>query len=219
MVCFGHLRSARWGCFVHALIKIVFGLGCLTACTTGPSKPLGAQGSWVRSGYDSHALMLETKKAQTDGGRLAKAAPEPSVVKKQTDDPPQDSKSKGTAPSRLMWPVDGSVIQRYGAGEGGHDGIDIEAERGTRVRAAADGEVLFTNRHGDYGNLVLVRHAGGLVTVYAHLETSLVRKGQKIKRGEALARVGSTGATRQPKLHFEVRQGVSSVNPMQFLPP
>lgn len=120
----------------------------------------------------------------------------------------------------LRWPVDGTVTSRFGRRNGrGHDGIDISAKQGAPVSAAADGEVLFSAAHGGYGNLILVRHADGLVTVYAHNERNLVRKGQRVRAGQHIARVGETGQTSGPHLHFEVRRGVQALNPLQFLPP
>lgn len=119
-----------------------------------------------------------------------------------------------------MWPVEGVLTSRYGARNGkGHDGIDIGAAPGTGVKAAAAGDVIFADTHGSYGNLVLVRHAGGLVTVYAHNSKNLVNKGQRVKQGQAIATVGATGHATGPHLHFEVRRGVEAVNPLSLLPP
>lgn len=120
----------------------------------------------------------------------------------------------------LRWPVEGPVTSRFGRRDGrAHDGIDIGAPKGTKVLAAADGEVLFSARHGGYGNLVLVRHGRDLVTVYAHHEQNLVRKGQRVRAGQAIAKVGTSGQATGPHLHFEVRRGVNPENPLQFLPP
>ena len=112
------------------------------------------------------------------------------------------------------------ITTRYGKKHGKpHDGIDIAAARGEPVRSAAPGEVLFSNNHGGYGNLVVVQHAGGLVTVYAHNLKNLVKKGQKVKSGERIALVGDSGKAKGPHLHFEVRRGADPQNPLSFLPP
>ena len=120
---------------------------------------------------------------------------------------------------RLHWPVAGRITSPFGRRAGHpHTGIDIGAPRGSDVRAAAAGSVLFAGRQGGYGNMVLVRHADGLVTLYAHHERNLVRTGQWVARGEALARVGATGHATGPHLHFEVRRGDVPTDPMRFLP-
>lgn len=120
----------------------------------------------------------------------------------------------------LRWPVDGQVTSRYGARAGkGHDGIDIGAPEGTQVFAAAPGQVVFSAPHGGYGNLVVLRHDDGLVTVYAHHSQNLVRKGQQVSAGQVIAKVGTTGRSTGPHLHFEVRKGAVPQNPLRFLPP
>ena len=120
----------------------------------------------------------------------------------------------------LRWPIDGEITSRFGHRSGRpHDGIDIGAPKGTQVHAAADGDVLFSDEHGGYGNLVVLRHSGGLITVYAHHEINLVRKGQRVLAGQAIARVGTTGRATGPHLHFEVRRGTRPENPLHFLPP
>jgi murein DD-endopeptidase MepM/ murein hydrolase activator NlpD len=119
----------------------------------------------------------------------------------------------------LRWPVRGVITSPFGKRWGKvHDGIDIGAPRGSSVAAVADGEVVFSDNHGAYGNVVIVRHKGGMMTVYAHAERNLVRQGDRVRAGQTIARVGSTGRSTGPHLHFEVRRGVHPENPMQFLP-
>ncbi len=121
---------------------------------------------------------------------------------------------------QLVWPVEGVLTSRFGSRNGkGHDGIDIGAAPGTTIKAAAAGDVIFADTHGSYGNLVLVRHANNLVTVYAHNARNLVNKGQRVKQGQAIATVGSTGHATGPHLHFEVRRGTVAENPLGLLPP
>jgi lipoprotein NlpD len=120
----------------------------------------------------------------------------------------------------LVWPVEGVLTSRFGSRDGrAHDGVDIGAAPGSKVKAAADGDVIFADNHRSYGNLVLVRHANNLVTVYAHNAKNLVNKGQRVKAGQAIALVGSTGHATGPHLHFEVRRGVVAENPLALLPP
>jgi murein DD-endopeptidase MepM/ murein hydrolase activator NlpD len=121
---------------------------------------------------------------------------------------------------RLQWPVQGIITSRFGRRNGRqHDGIDIGAPKGAQVHAAADGEVLFAAKKGGYGNLILIRHAGGLITVYAHNHKNLVRRGQRVRAGQVIGTVGQTGRATGPHLHFEVRRGVKPDNPLQHLPP
>ena len=108
----------------------------------------------------------------------------------------------------------------FGPGKGGlhNDGINIAAPRGTPVRAAENGVVAYVgNELRGFGNLILVKHAGGWVTAYAHNEKLLVRRGDKVARGQAIAQVGSTGNVARPQLHFEIRKGARAVNPTKLL--
>jgi murein DD-endopeptidase MepM/ murein hydrolase activator NlpD len=112
------------------------------------------------------------------------------------------------------------VILKYGATSDGlrNDGINIAAPAGAPVMAAADGTVAYAgNQLRGFGNLVLIRHANGLITAYAHNQSLLVQKGDKVKRGATIARVGSTGNVAKPQLHFEIRKGEEPVDPMKYL--
>ena len=122
----------------------------------------------------------------------------------------------------LSWPVDARVIlSRYGAKPGGrfNDGINIKTLRGATVRAAADGEVIYVgDAISGFGLMLLIRHAGGTVTAYAHLEDALADRGDKVTRGQPIARAGSSGSASEPQLHFQLRQGRRTLDPQQYLP-
>jgi murein DD-endopeptidase MepM/ murein hydrolase activator NlpD len=119
----------------------------------------------------------------------------------------------------LAWPLEGVLYGRYGVRAGRrHDGIDIAAPEGTPVLAAADGTVIYAGEQSGYGSIVILRHADGLVTLYAHNSRLLVEDGDRVRRGQPVARVGQTGRTTGPHLHFEVRQGTRPKNPLLFLP-
>jgi murein DD-endopeptidase MepM/ murein hydrolase activator NlpD len=98
-----------------------------------------------------------------------------------------------------------------------HGGIDVAVPTGTRVNSAADGVVEFAGRRGGYGNLVIVRHADGRETRYAHLDKILVAVGDPVSGGQEIAKSGSTGKSTGPHLHFEVRENGQVVNPMKIL--
>jgi murein DD-endopeptidase MepM/ murein hydrolase activator NlpD len=122
----------------------------------------------------------------------------------------------------LPWPVRGRVLAGYGTAQGGghNDGINIAAPRGTPVRAVDAGVVAYSgNELRGYGNLVLVKHRSGLISAYAHCEELLVKRGDKVGRGQVIAKVGATGGVAEPQLHFELRRGQRAVDPREFLTP
>ena len=126
------------------------------------------------------------------------------------------------AGKRFLWPVDGPVAVGFGSRGKGlrNDGINILARRGTGVRAAENGVVAYSgNAVRGFGNLVLIKHAGGWMSAYAHNDVLLVRTGQRVRRGETISRVGSTGNVNKPQLHFELRRGRRAVDPLRYLPP
>lgn len=120
----------------------------------------------------------------------------------------------------FMWPVRGKVISGYGAKDDGlyNDGINIAVPKGTPVSAAAEGVVAYVgNDLKSYGNLVLLRHGGGMMTAYAHLSSIRVKKGALVRKGQSIATVGSTGSVTSTQLHFEIRQGSKTFDPQKYL--
>jgi murein DD-endopeptidase MepM/ murein hydrolase activator NlpD len=141
----------------------------------------------------------------------AQPAAEPSAVK--TAEP------AGSTPG-FRWPVRGRIIAGYGPKTTGqqNDGINLAVPEGTPIKAAEDGVVAYAgNELKGYGNLVLVRHANGFVTAYAHASELMVKRGDPIKRGQVIMRAGQTGNVSSPQLHFEIRKGSSPVDPTQYL--
>ena len=119
--------------------------------------------------------------------------------------------------SLFIWPVNGTLISRFGAkGRGLHnDGVNILAPKGTVVRSAGSGIVAYAgNELRGFGNLLLIKHGNGWVTAYAHNEILTVRRGDKVKKGQAVARVGSSGNVFRPQLHFEIRKGNEALDPI-----
>lgn len=125
------------------------------------------------------------------------------------------------AGSGFVWPVEGRVVSTFGSKSGGqhNDGLNIAAPRGTPVRAADNGVVAYAGTEiRGFGNLLLIKHDGGLITAYAHADSLLVARGDIVTRGQVIAKVGKTGGVDNPQLHFEVRRGTKAVDPKQFLP-
>jgi murein DD-endopeptidase MepM/ murein hydrolase activator NlpD len=123
------------------------------------------------------------------------------------------------AGNSFEWPVAGPVSSGFGRRDGRpHEGIDIRAPSGTPIRASESGRVRFSGRLGAYGIAVLVDHAGGFTTVYAHTLGSSLRKGDRVRKGEIVAEVGATGNATGPHLHFEIRRRKGARNPLLYLP-
>ena len=128
------------------------------------------------------------------------------------------NKSKDKA--MFLWPVKGEIVSSYGKNKQGfyNDGININSREGSKVISSADGKVIYSgNEIPGYGNLVLIKHSKNWITAYAHLNEVFIQKGKIVKRGEKIGSVGSTGNVQTPQLHFEIRKGKESVDPMRLL--
>ncbi len=144
-------------------------------------------------------------------------------VKKSTTTVKRSTTEKRPAVARkgrFIWPVRGKVISGYGMrGDTMHKGIDIKAKEGTPIRAVDHGEVVYAdNNMRGYGNVIIIKHRDNIFTIYAHNRKNLVRKGDRVKRGQIIGLVGNTGNATTAHLHFEVRDGSRAVNPFFFLP-
>jgi len=173
----------------------------------------------------AHAKRSKSKKGVKKKTRKSKAHAKKTGKKKKKRSTRLARKQKELRPpprssSRFLWPVRGKVISKFGSkGKGLHnDGVNIAAAAGSPVRAAENGVVAYDgNELGGFGNLVLIKHSGNFVTAYAHNASLLVRRGQKVRRGQTIAKVGRTGAVGRPQLHFEIRKGRKPVNPLRYL--
>ena len=157
------------------------------------------------------------KVAQVDPAQSAR------VVTPATE-PLAETAPTGSAPANstvsFRWPVRGRVIAGFGPKPNGqqNDGINVSVPEGTPIKAAEDGTVAYAGSElKGYGNLVLVRHANGFVTAYAHASELNVKKGDVVKRGQVIGKAGATGNVTSPQLHFEVRRGATPVDPAQYL--
>ena len=122
--------------------------------------------------------------------------------------------------SQFVWPVEGDIVAKFGpAGKGLHnDGINIAVKRGVPVRAAENGVVAYSgNELQGFGNLLLIKHADGWMSAYAHNEQLLVERGERVQRGQEISRAGQTGSVRSPQLHFELRRGTRAVDPLDYM--
>lgn len=123
--------------------------------------------------------------------------------------------------AKFRWPVRGRIISDFGAKPGGgrNEGVNLAVPEGTAVHAADDGTVIYSgNELKGYGNLILVRHADGWVSAYAHNSELKVKRGDTIRRGDVVALAGATGSVSQPQVHFELRKGNKPVDPLKHLP-
>ncbi|WP_052813346.1 peptidoglycan DD-metalloendopeptidase family protein [Desulfonatronum thioautotrophicum] len=123
----------------------------------------------------------------------------------------------------MHWPLEGRISSGFGwrpdpfTGEQTwHAGVDMVAPEGTPIGAAWDGRVVFVGQRGGYGNMVVLEHAGGWRSYYAHNNKNTVKVGDKVEAGQKIATVGSTGRSTGPHLHFEIRQGTTAWNPKQI---
>jgi lipoprotein NlpD len=143
----------------------------------------------------------EAKKIIVD---LKDTSPPPAIIKQKND---------------FIWPVQGKVVSRFGVENGlRFEGIDISAPLGTPVKAAGEGVVVYEGSLTGYGNLVIIKHENDFKTVYAYNYKNLVSVGQKVKKGDSIAKVGNTGRYPDPRLHFQIRDKDQARNPLFFLP-
>lgn len=121
----------------------------------------------------------------------------------------------------FIWPIEGKVISNFGAKAGGlhNDGINIAATRGSPVKAVENGVIAYAgNELRGFGNLLLIKHSNGFITAYAHNAELLVKRGDKVIKGQKIATIGSTGSVNSPQLHFELRKGKKPLDPQKYLP-
>jgi murein DD-endopeptidase MepM/ murein hydrolase activator NlpD len=158
---------------------------------------------------------------------IVPSQPTPPTQTAQIEPPPPAKPSPAGDPlpalkpdSPFIWPVDGKVVSKFGPAKDNqrNDGINIAAPDGAPVKASAPGVVAYAgNELRGFGNMVLLRHADGWVTAYAHNSSLLVQKGDKVGQGQTIARVGSSGNVDTPQLHFELRKGTKAVDPLKVL--
>lgn len=146
------------------------------------------------------------------------SAPDPVIEPKTTSSIAKDEPAAKPAPTAdFRWPARGRVINGF-SGKGGNEGINIAVPEGTPVKAADGGTVAYSGSElKGYGNLVLIRHDNGYVSAYAHNGDVAVKRGEKVARGQIIAKSGQSGNVSSPQLHFELRKGSTPVDPMPYL--
>ena len=161
--------------------------------------------------------------AQTEPAAATQVAALGSNAPVQTDasaGTPKAEPAAAGATGKFRWPVKGKVIAGFGprADNTHNDGINISVPPGTDVLAAEGGTVAYAGSElKGYGNLILVRHDGNWVSAYAHNDQLLVKRGDKVKRGQSIAKAGNTGSVDQPQVHFELRQGSKPIDPVPYM--
>ena len=166
--------------------------------------------------------------ASTSGSKTSQKSSSQNTSKtgsKKTTSSTNTKKNTSTAiasrsSSKFAWPVRGRILSAFGSKPSGlvNDGINISAVRGTTVRAAENGVVAYAgNEIKGMGNLIILQHADGWMTVYAHMDSLAVRRGANVSVGQKIGTVGATGKVDKPQLHFEIRKGRKAYNPSQYL--
>jgi murein DD-endopeptidase MepM/ murein hydrolase activator NlpD len=185
-----------------------------------PAKPIKPEPVKVTKVEPVKPVKPEPQKVASVEPAKPVAAPAPKVEAKAAA-PVEEPKATGALPSEptaeFRWPARGRVIAGFGA-NGGNEGINISVPEGTPVKAAESGTVTYSGSEvKGYGNLVLIKHDNGYVSAYAHNGELSVKRGEKVKRGQVIAKAGQTGNVTSPQLHFEIRKGQTPVDPTAFL--
>ncbi len=217
-------------------VKLLVPKSMLTVATVEEIKYTEQVDYEVKIEYDKKMYKTE-KKVKVEGSKgenevLAKVTKHNGVVvdkeildKKIIKEPVDELIVKGTkevpktiATGAFLMPTRGSVSSRYGMRNGRmHKGLDIAARTGTAIKAADGGKVVFAGRRGAYGNLVEIDHGNGYTTRYGHCSSINVKKGDKVYKGQVIAKVGNTGRSTGPHLHFEVIKNGRNQNPASYV--
>lgn len=160
-------------------------------------------------------------KGAAQAEKTATVTPTKTETKKISSDPSKKLPTiTARSSSKFAWPVRGKILSGYGAKSSGlfNDGINIGAAQGTAVKAAENGVVAYAgNEVKGMGNLIIIQHASGWMTVYAHMDSLDVKRGVRVSVGQKIGTVGATGKVDVPQLHFEIRKGTKAYNPSSYL--
>ena len=169
--------------------------------------------------YTENKKELKTKSvkvAQKELTKVAEKKAEEEKIKKELKNKPSINGIK-----IAVKPVSGRITSRFGVNSrirvSSHTGLDIACAKGTPIKAVNSGTVTFAGYNGSYGNLIKINHGNGIETWYAHCTRLYASKGEKVKMGEKIASVGSTGNSTGPHLHLEIRKNGTPLNPQKYL--
>jgi len=186
--------------------------------TSQPAAP-SYQNSYAPSSEPQQPTMING--AQPGGSNYTQVATRnTNDIAMGTATPPAQPRQSSAGSDKLRWPVSGRIISGFGQRSDGthNDGINMSVPLGTQVHAAEGGTVAYAGSElKGYGNLILLRHDNGWVTAYAHNDQLMVKRGDKVQRGQVIATAGRSGSVDQPQVHFELRQGSKPVDPVPFL--
>lgn len=166
---------------------------------------------------------IQEKQQSGEKGRIQSKTEVETVKteKKISSDPTKKlPKINARSSSKFSWPVRGKILSAYGAKNNGlfNDGVNIASAKGTSVVAAENGVVAYAgNEIKGMGNLIIVQHESGWMTVYAHLDSMNVKRGTKVSVGQKIGTVGETGKVDSPQLHFEIRKGTKAYDPISYM--
>jgi lipoprotein NlpD len=229
-----------------AVALALAGAGCASQLPSAPVSAFYRSGSGLRNAnhtvalgetvyHIAHAYGVSTDRLMTANGltdprdlRVGQVLVIPGASVDDTAMPPASASAFGIpdpwsiprADRQFAWPVTAGVVSSpFGMRNGAmHEGVDIAAPAGTPIHAADDGAVIYVGRLHGYGNVILLQHSGGYVTVYAHNQRNLVNVGESVTRGQQIAEMGASGRASGPNLHFEVRLNNQAQNPIAYLP-
>ncbi|MAH83373.1 MAG: hypothetical protein CBB68_03300 [Rhodospirillaceae bacterium TMED8] len=195
-----------------------------------PSENFNASLTSSSLSFDSGLKLKNKEKRRGSPSRPISSSVKPRVAANKitpteaSNRKPKDAELISKLPKRsgegFLWPIKGRILSNFGAKPKGfrNDGINIAATKGAGIQAAQNGIVVYAgNELRGFGNLLLIKHRGGYVTAYAHADRLLVKRGDRVEKGERIATVGDTGSVTRPQLHFEIRKGRRARNPKNYL--
>ena len=189
------------------------------AATSDRIKALQGQETHLEAESDRIAALARRAEQAAAAASRAQSAPAPATSSAAPAPAPAAAAPAPASAGGWVWPVSGPVTSPYGPRWGRmHEGIDIANADGTPIYAASAGTVTYAGSMGGYGNIVLIDHGGGISTAYAHQSAIVTTVGARVSAGQLIGRVGSTGQSTGNHVHFEVRVGGGTTDPMGYLP-
>ncbi|MGD9511640.1 MAG: murein hydrolase activator EnvC [Geminicoccaceae bacterium] len=203
-----HKLSARHRMGILRPLAVACGVAALGGCATPPPPPVTEAAAPVMAPAAPMIRNVPKSKPARIPPEIAARPPVPAVAR--------------PAPASLPWPVRGQIVREFGPQPSGarNDGVDIAANEGSAVVAVQDGVVTYAGSDlPGYGNMLLVTHPGGYISVYAHNQLLLAWVGAKVSRGQQIATVGHWGGVGEAGLHFQLRAGERPVDPEPLFEP